>query len=209
MRHPLTSFLIALIASLSGCAHAHTEATREVSPNSQPPQLDLLPNPDPRSWVGVYSSTSEIGGFTGTVLVIEEGLNLPELRYRMSFYTDASQAGEIHEKVKTGWLLTNSAQLYVPEATGYTRDNQVSLSASITRYTRVRIRGRVVLLRDDALGEYRDHNRLYDYGVLIQVSDRVDSFVEMEQVRHESIRTIQPSDKPWRDPFVAPTTNPR
>jgi len=126
-----------------------------------------------------------------------------EFRYWLRSYSDARQADEIREDKKFGELLIDSDRLYVPEASGYTRDSEPSLFASVTRYTRTAIRGRTVLLRDDALKAYREQNRLYDYGILIKVDDHADLLADLGHVKHESIKVLyEDPAKPWRDPLV-------
>ena len=154
------------------------------------------------SWVGIYSSTSEIGGFSGTVLAIEKDFR-DALQYRMTFYSDVVLANAIKETEKHGDVLTDSDKLYVPTAYGHYLHGKPSLEASVTRYTRLEIKGRKVLLRDDALKAYREHNQLYDYGILIKVADTVDRFAKLDDAKHESIKVLyeNPSKK-WEDPFV-------
>jgi hypothetical protein len=75
--------------------------------------------------------------------------------------------------------------------------------ASITRYTRVEINGRKVLMRDDALRAFRKENKLYGYGILVEVKDRADFMLDLRKVEHPSVKVLysDPS-KPWNDPFV-------
>jgi hypothetical protein len=126
-----------------------------------------------------------------------------EFTYWMISYSDVRVVDEIREDRKFGELLMDGDMLYVPEASGYMRDGKPSLHASLTRYTRMIIRGRTVLLRDDALKVYREQNRLYDYGILIKVSDQADLLTDLDHVKHESIKVLYADPaKPWRDPFV-------
>ena len=69
--------------------------------------------------------------------------------------------------------------------------------------TRAVIQGHTVLLRDDALKAYRENNQLYDYGILIRVSDKATLFTDLDHVKHESIKVLyQDRSKGWDDPFV-------
>jgi hypothetical protein len=194
-------FILAVAATLSGgCfqsvqnqaistgAHLHTAATQDVNSST---------------WIGVYTSPSEVGGFSGTVLSVEAEFQTDRLRYRMTFYSDVVLADAIDEKEKSGQLLPENNELFVPEASGYTSDGKVSLLAKITRYTRIQINGHTVLMRDDALKEYREHDRLYDYGILIKVQDSADFFVNLDKVKHESLKVLyKDPGKEWKDPFV-------
>ena len=204
MRCPLCArlemFLIVALA-VQGCSNSsgpHTvPATRSAASATFPS------NPTDENWVGIYSSPKEIGGFSGTVLEIQRNLTGGGFEYWMRSYSDARMADEIGEARKFGELLIDSDRLYVPVASGFMNEGKPILSASITRYTRMTIRGHTVLLRDDALKVYRDQNRLYDYGILIKVDDHADLLADLDRVRHESIKVLYENpNKPWRDPFV-------
>lgn len=186
----IAGFLIrATIVLLSGC-----------SPSANPPASATVPaehsrvggihsasEENPSSWVGVYSSPSEVGGFSGTVLSIERMLTTESLSYRMTFSSDLGGArGEKH-----GWPLVEGDRLYLP------------VSSQITRYRRVNVKGHTVLMEDEALRAFREQNRLYDYGILIKVLDKGDPFLNLTSVKHESIKVLyQNATAPWQDPFV-------
>lgn len=204
-RDVVETLFAAAIVLLSGC-----------SPSASPPAASTRPTEhdattvathaetnDLSSWIGIYSSTSEIGGFTGTVLSLEDAFTHGSLRYRMKFRSDVVVADMIRESEKDGQPLVEGDELYLPEASGYVLDGKTSLWASITRYTRVNLQGRTVLMRDDALRAFRKNNRLYDYGILIKVLDRGDPFLNLAAVKHESIKVLyQNTTGPWQDPFV-------
>src|SRR5262245_57866319 len=86
----------------------------------------------PEDWIGVYSSTSEIAGFTGTVVVISEGLT-DGLHYDKTFHSDVHMADDIQQDSRSGSCLTEGDRLYLPEAYGYMRDGKPHLLASIDR----------------------------------------------------------------------------
>jgi hypothetical protein len=152
-------------------------------------------------WIGVYSSTKEVGGFSGTVLALEKGVR-GEVSYRKRFYSDVQIGNEIGDKEKTGSCLVDGRHIYVPDAFGYSSDGKVRLMASVERYTLLTINGQTVLLRDDALAAFEKENKLYDYGILMKVSDD-QGLIDLESVEHRSIKVLyQTSTKPWRDPFV-------
>lgn len=153
------------------------------------------------SWVGIYTSTTEIAGFSGTVLAIEKDFS-GKLRYRMTFYSDVGRSqNEIKETEKQGEVLIDGDKLYLPQAYGHIFNGKPTLRADITRYTRLEIKGRRVFLRDDALKAFRKQNKLYDYGILIKVADGIDS--ELDRAKHESIKVLyQDAAKEWKDPFV-------
>lgn len=204
--HNVAGILVSAIAFLtSGCspsANPAASATRPVERDATAATTQPAIN-DYSSWIGVYSSTSEIGGFTGTVLSLEDTFTAGGLRYRMKFHSDVVVANMIRESEEHGQPLVEGDELYLPEATGYVLDGKTSLSASITRYTRINVQGRTVLMRDDALREFRKHNRLYDYGILVKVLDKADLFLNLADVKHESIKVLsQNTTRPWQDPFV-------
>ncbi len=157
-------------------------------------------------WAGTYASPAEIGGFSGTVLSlkVEQFVGPVRLAYRMTFYSDVRINDMIDEPVKHGDALVDGDVLYHPTAHGW-RDKagKVSLDAAIEKYVRVRINGKVVLLRPDALRAYREESRLYDYGLLIRVGDPAKLDSDLDKTRHPSIKTLfADSSKPWADPFV-------
>jgi hypothetical protein len=154
------------------------------------------------AWIGAYSSPSEIAGYTGTVLVIEKG-SLDGLRHRMTVYSDVVSSDSIEQPELDGKVLTDGDKLYISTASGFSNDGKPVLSGSLERYTGVKINGRTVLLRDDALKAYREHNRLYDYGVLIKVAESTERFAKLADIKHESIKVLYSDPKKeWKDPFV-------
>jgi hypothetical protein len=194
------SCVATLTCVLSGCTAAPPPAPRAAGGPS------TAPSPD--SWSGAYSSPSEIGAFTGTVLLIETETD-GGLHYRMTFRSDRGSTDEVREGEKFGTLLTEGQHLYLPVATAYRREDRVQTFADVTRYTRMTIRGRTVLLRDDALNAYQKQDRLYDYGILIKVDEGRDFVPSLDDVRHESIKALyRDPAKPWKDPFVG-GPNPR
>ncbi len=161
----------------------------------------------PSHWEGVYASTSEIGGFTGTVLSIRvsdlgDGHEL--IRYTKTFYTDAHLDDEIPQDTLTGMCLVDKNVIYVPKASGYQKGGNISLFASVERFSRVKINGHDVLITDSTLKLYRAKKKLYDYGVLVKVSDKPILFPsEFKKVQHPSVKVLYTDpNKPWRGPFV-------
>lgn len=203
-QHFVFGMLVSVIAWLgSGCS-APANPTASTTRTAEPTAVTTQPAMNnPSSWVGVYSSTSEIGGFTGTVLSLEDAFAAGSLRYRKKFYSDVVVAGMTRGSEKDGQPFVEGDELYLPEASGSAQDGKTSLWASITRYTRVNLEGRTVLMRDDALSEFREHNRLYDYGILIKVLDKGDPFLNLADVKHESIKVLyENTTRPWQDPFI-------
>jgi hypothetical protein len=157
---------------------------------------------DNAAWIGAYSSPSEIAGYSGTVLVIEKG-SLDGLRHRMTVYSDVVSSNAIEQPELEGGALTDGDKLYIATASGFYHDGRPVISGRLERYTRVKINGRTVLLRDDALKAYREHNRLYDYGVLIKVAESIERFAKLADIKHESIKILYSDSKnEWKDPFV-------
>jgi hypothetical protein len=187
------------LGALGGCQHAKREQAATPVDWGRPEAWEG----NLENWIGAYSSPGETGGFSGTALLITHPFESKKIQYKMSYYRDVRNEGEIEESEKSGQLLAEGDELFLPEASGYMRDGKVSLRAYIERYTRVRINGRTVLMRDDALREYREHDRLYDYGILIKVSEAADIFTDLEKVKHESVKVLyKDPKKEWKDPFV-------
>ena len=152
--------------------------------------------------LGVYSSPSEIGGFSGTVLVIERGLS-GDLGYWKTHYTDVVSPNDIEQDIQAGSVLVEGDHVYIPEAYGYYRDGVPRLQTSINRCTLVKINGHQTLMRDDAYNVYQQENRLYDYGILFKVSDDLPRLHEIDEVEHKSIKVLYDDrSKAWEDSYV-------
>jgi len=182
----------------SGSAAKQTNTTAATQPAATPATtID--------EWIGIYSSPSEIGVFTGTVLTIEKGLT-GDLEYRKTFYSDVvldESEDSFDQKVYSGSCRIEDICIYIPIAFGWYRDGKPHLHASIDRYTKVAVNGQVTLMRDDAYTAFRSENKLYDYGILIKVATEADKFLELEKVEHTSIKILYADEtKPWKDPFV-------
>jgi hypothetical protein len=163
-------------------------------------------NLDLKSWDGVYSSPSETGGFSGTVLHLY-ALDEDTLLYRKVFYTDSSSVvngwREIDQDILEGRCLVNGDDIYIPEAQGRRKGSEVKLEASIERLTRLLVNGYTVLMRDDALEVFRKKNELYDYGILMRVSTESNILADLKKAKHESIKVLYTDPKKdWKDPFV-------
>jgi hypothetical protein len=153
-------------------------------------------------WPGLYCTPGEIGGFSGTVLLIKRDWQ-DDLRYRMTFYSDVISANSIHQSELSGSCLADGDRLYIAKASGYYSDGKPRLLAYIDRYTRQIVNGRTVLMRDDALQAYREQNKLYDYGLLIRVADELAAHADLRDVEHPSVKVLYADPaKPWQDPFV-------
>lgn len=193
-------YLIATIVTLLSASCAGPRGGAPSVPATQPAAAGTVSEAD---WLGVYASTSEIGGFTGTVLVLEKNLMGKDIGYRLRFHSDVSWSAAIKQDERGGGCLIEGRALYLPEADGYMHDGKPHLRASIKRYTLVEINGRRVLIRDDALSAFRNQNKLYDYGILVKVQDQADILLDLTKVEHPSIKVLYADpNKPWDDPFV-------
>jgi len=152
------------------------------------------------SWHGIYVSTCEISGYSGTAMSLgplEDG----QRKYRKHFYscvsTDSPELPPIIE--------TNENKLTITERHGF-RTSDGTLHDPIeyeTKYTRMKINGHIVLLRDDALKQFESDNKLSDYGVLVKISDNHESIDDLSNAPHPSIRALyEEPDSGWNDPFV-------
>ncbi len=200
-------YLVAVFLTCGCCAQSEKHgATAETKSPHEPTQATNNPTP-PRQvtaneWVGVYSSPSEIGAFSGTVLVIDKWMN-DDLIYRMKFYSDVVIDGSIEQDELSGTCLIEGDRIYIPQASGYYRDGKPDLSASVDRYTRVAVNGNVTLMRDDAYRGFNTQGKLYDYGVLIKIAEKADVLLDLSDVEHKSIKVLyNDKTKPWKDPFV-------
>ena len=195
---------IVLVACSLSCANRITPQAPQAAPSPATGPGGAASRPTSAApaaaWQGVYAMPSEVAGFAGEVLLLDEEFGRHS--YAMQTYSDMVSTDDIPQDKLSGSYLTEGEVLYLPHAIRYMRDGKPRLLAGIDRYTRVRINGRDVLLRDDALRAYRQENKLYDYGILIKVSDE-GGLVDLSKVERPSIKVLyaDPS-KPWADPFV-------
>jgi hypothetical protein len=193
--------IFVMFVSLS-CASTKSHVTRSCAPAAQPMTEVALTND---VWVGVYASTSEIGGFSGTVLLLEQKDG--NVEYRMRRHSDVSSNLDIPQDELRGTCLTVGNTLFLPEAYGFFNDGKPILLSNVTRYTHIEINGHRVLMRDDALRAFRTDHKLYDYGILVKVNDKPDR-VDIQKVAHPSIKMLQSNPNvPWQDPFVPGPNN--
>lgn len=187
-------FVVACISLLVGCAREESGKAAEKNTGVQARPED--------AWIGIYSSPSEIGIFSGTVLAIEKD-RAGHLGYRKTFYSDVQSDDSTSDDEMRGSVRYEGDKLYVHRVSTYRSNGETRQLKSVDRYTRRIINGRVVLLRDDALKAYEEKNGLYDYGVLIKVANKVDRLTKLDDAKHESIKVLysDPS-KDWKDPFV-------
>lgn len=125
------------------------------------------PKAPPRdsTWIGVYSTPSEMSDLNGTVLSVEKAdppLTPQHFSYRLFMYSDIENADEIPQEELSGDILVEGEHLFLPMAAGYHYPNKKEpvLSAYLFRYTRMSIQGHTVLLRDDALRHYQKDKSL-------------------------------------------------
>jgi hypothetical protein len=203
----MTHYLITTALALLSVSCAGPRGRTASAPSSRPAATQPAGEVSERDWIGVYASTSEIGGFARTVLVLDKELR-DDIGYRLRSYSDVSSADDIKQDEQRGSCLIEGRAVYLPEAYGYMRDGKPHLLASITRYTLMEINGRKVLMRDDALRAFREHNKLYDYGILVKLKDEAGIMLDLRKVEHPSIKVLYADrDKPWNDPFVHGANN--
>jgi hypothetical protein len=202
MMRGLPLFAIALL-----CASCASSARPPGAPAPTGARSPATTNPSliasTKDWIGIYASTSEIGGFSGTTLALSED-SRDALCYRMRFYSDVISVNQIQQDELYGSCLTDRNVLYLPKADGFIHDGKPTLLASIERYALMEVNGHKVLMRDDALQAFLKENRLYDYGILVKVSDQADFAADLKKVEHPSIKMLYANPAhPWSDPFVS------
>lgn len=154
--------------------------------------------PTPNSFVGIYASPVETGGIAGTVLQIQHN-KTSGLLYRMTSYSDVVIGDNPGPDIDTGSCSTIDNVLYISSTIAGPDDGN--------HYTRLTINKHVVLMRDDALETFRKDDKLYDYGILIQVpAPEGDVLPDLYAVKHPSIKVLykNPDDpnNTWHDPFT-------
>src|SRR4051812_20898265 len=135
----MTRYLITTTLALLSVSCAGPGGGTASAPATQP--ATTQPAFTERDWIGIYASTSEIGGFAGTVLVLDKGLR-DDIGYRLRSYSDVSSANDIKQDEQRGSCLIEGQVVYLPEAYGYMHDGKPQLLASISRYTLMEINGR-------------------------------------------------------------------
>ncbi|QDU55156.1 hypothetical protein [Aeoliella mucimassa] len=183
--------------------HPPQNITTEIDSTSNSP-LDSSNSPLD-SWCGIYASTSEVEGYTGTVIAIEPaaGHYSKFLTYRKRYFTDVSIGGLIEQDEITGECVANSDVIYFSEAYGFLANGHITLAARLDEYTKVTINDHVVLMREDALEAYKAENKLYDYGILVRIDDRDPTAKSLTSIKHPSIKILyENTDHAWKDPFV-------
>jgi hypothetical protein len=184
------------IAVLASCTATNAPATSPAAATTAP---SVSPN-----WVGVYASTGEVGGFAGTVLHLARDIN-GDLVYRMRIRSDVYDPTEIQQSELRGDCLTVGGILYLPTADGYVRDGKTELRASLDKYALMKINGHDVLMRADAAQIYKKDHKLYDYGILIKVSDESSRFIDLTNISNPSVKLLYADPtKPWSDPYISP-----
>jgi hypothetical protein len=198
----MTRYLVTTALALLSVSCAGPRGGTASTPSTRPAATQPADEVSERDWIGVYASASEIGGFAGTVLVLDKELR-NDIGYRLRSYSDVSSVDDIKQDEQRGSCLIEGQVVYLPEAHGYMHDGKPQLLASITRYTRMEINGRKVLMRDDALRAFREQNKLYDYGILVKVNDEAGVMLDLRKVEHPSIKVLYADPaRPWNDPFV-------
>jgi hypothetical protein len=192
-------FFLLMLLSVS-CSCVSQRSASSVPDSDRPAKSLLSTEPTVLAWRGIYASPSEVGGYSSTVLELAWG---HDDMYRMRSRSDMRQSDVIVQDEVTGTFLRELHTLYIPVASGRTNNGETQLSASIDRYTMAQINGRAVLMRDDAYAVYQKEGKLYDYGILIKVSDEPGLLTDLKKVEHPSIKLLYANPNgPWADPFV-------
>jgi hypothetical protein len=100
--------------------------------------------------------------------------------------------------------LIEGRAILLPRAYGFVHDGKPVLLARVDRLTLVEVNGHKVLMREDAIRAFRESKKLYDYGILVKVSEDPDATADLRRVQHPSIKLLysDPS-KPWHDPWTS------
>ena len=190
---------ILMMVLLSGCS---TPAV-DTSPTAEPQATNTSSTNDNAAtvpWHGVYVSTSEISGFSHTAMSLGP-LENGQRSYRKHHHSCMSiNLPELKPIIESnGNELTITERFDLKSRDGRFRDTVESK----TKYTRKTINGHVVLFRDDALKQFELNNKLYDYGLLVKISDDSDSIDDLANAPHPSIRDLyEDKNSEWNDPFV-------
>ncbi len=137
---------------------------------------------------GVYSTPSEISGFSGTILELKAG------KFRYWFYSDV-RLGDEPEYPLTGQYDFQNGKVILnnPDV------NQRKWNVDV-------LNGTPVLWRDDALKIWKQEQKIYDYGVLIWTENKIqeDNLSEFERTSVSELYSKEKKKqiKEWKDPFV-------
>ena len=110
--------------------------------------------------------------------------------YRMYYKSDGPpRPGAIEQEEEWGQCLIDGRMICIPRASGFWRAGKPQVFAHVQRYTWMRLGGRPVLMRDDALKIYREEGKLYDRGILIKVSDEAGA-AALKEAQRPSARDL-------------------
>ena len=130
---------------------------------------------------GVYVTSSEIRGFTGTILELRDGA------YRYWFYSDVG---------------TNDSTM--PETGTYAVEYGIVQLSNGDPWHVGNIGELGLLWRSDALEAWKQSERIYDYGILVRTEQAVPSlWWEIESPSIDIVKQAlwRPTSN-WRDPFI-------
>lgn len=137
---------------------------------------------------GVYCTTSEISGYTGTTLELKDG------RFRYWFYTDIADPDGPKYPITGEYEFQNGAILLNADE-NFQRRWFVDV-----------VNGTPVLWRQDAFDVWIRDRKIYDYGILVWTENELPEGGAY-QLQRPSIRVLYNEQmkrqiKEWKDPFV-------
>ena len=158
--------------------------------------------------LGFYQSGSEIEGFSGTKLLIEERYDGKALNFKKKFYSDVGMADQIQQDEISGEAKFFKGVLIIAQPSGFyyrregETDKKIILTATMETYYPEIVNGKMVLFREDAYGLWKKEKKVYDYGILVQTKKDIKGklFYEIKPVKL-SLKKFFNLEK-WEDPFV-------
>ena len=192
---------ILIVVFLIGCKQQANDSPSVVEAVPEVQDAFIVDNTTvTESWRGIYVSTCEISGFSGTAMSLgplEDG----QRKYRKHFYSCVSMdLPELPPIIEANENILTITERYEFRTSDGALHDPIEHE---TKYTRKKINGHIVLLRDDALKQFELDNKLYDYGVLVKISDNHDSIDDLSNAPHPSIRDLYGDPElGWNDPFV-------
>lgn len=154
------SLMFLVLVSLFGCDRP--DQSKAKSPSVQASVKMYMPLPI--NLHGIYATSREIAGFSGTILEISDA------KFRYWFYSDVRWSGEPEYPISGKALFQNERVVieFHPEREEVWFPDEIN--------------GVQVLLRDDALEAWKKESKIYDYGILIKTDyKRVDENAKFER----------------------------
>jgi hypothetical protein len=174
-----TILIISAVSFIAGCSEESSLVEESLEPWMQVGTASRS-----QGLEGVYCTSHEIGGFSGTILELKDG------KFRYWFYSDVGGLDEPQYPL-TGKYMQKDQVLTLD----HPKVNQREWIPGM-------VNGVPVLWRDDALQHWRKDRKVYDYGVLIKTEGAISADGEIPRPSVKELYGANQRDGTWKDPFI-------